>query len=167
MGFGSGALTRLKTLILEWRKGDQGIPKIANFLVLNQRQQQELKDSLIAQQGKWFFPVPETIPGKMHHGYERRVLKGGFTDEEFLNRVEQAGDDSAKINVDKKYRIGMEADYFDPTRNTNYPVRIPIHSSADGSIWVDSVFPVGLRDPNSLPSKRRKKKPRRPCTPAA
>ena len=151
-----------KELVTEWRKGESANPKISQFLILNQRQQQELKSALIKQRKSWPYSIPAIIPGKMLHGYQSRVQNGGFTDQEFLDWIERAGDDSAEINLDSKCRIGIEAVYSDSGRNMDYPVRLTIHSDAFGQVWSDSVIPVGLRDPKSRPRKRRKKGKKNP-----
>ena len=49
--------------------------------------------------GGWQHPVPELIPGKLWHGYEGRVLKDGFSLDQFIDWIRVAGGDPAIVTL--------------------------------------------------------------------
>jgi len=74
--------------------------KIWGFLKLSTQQKSDLKQKLDQMwDGGWQHPVPELIPGKLWHGYEGRVLKDGFSLDQFIDWIRVAGGDPAIVTL--------------------------------------------------------------------
>lgn len=137
---------KLGQILSEFENGATTSPKIVNAIKPTP-EQRSLMQSLLQRDYKGI-EVPEQIPYKPRHAYESRVGKDGFSVDDLKRWSESAADDSAAV-IDANGRVAFRNQYFDPSRNTSYPVRMPIRGDALGNVWVDDVIPEGIFGPKS------------------
>jgi len=142
---------KLGQILSEFENGATTNPKIFDAIKPT-AEQRSLMQSLLQRDYKGI-EVPEQIPYKPRHAYDSRVGKDGFSVDDLKRWSISAADDSASV-VDHNGRIAFRNHYFDQSRNTDYPVRMPIRGDARGNVWVDDVIPEGIFGPNSRKLKK-------------
>ena len=108
-------------------------------------QQADLQRLLI---GLWKRPdyiCPPVLPLKPDHGYNSRVMKDGFTGQQYMDWLEAGCSDAAVAGADADgYRIHLGFGPMGDYPNITYRLVVPIHSDSHGRVHVDDVIPKGL-----------------------
>lgn len=136
----------LSVLLRQYEESGAKPASISNAIDLTEPQRKALAEALAAQWGREF-PVPSSIGLKPKHGYESRVLKDGYSADDYRRWLISAAEDGATLGVDYMGRPGLLNEFVDPVRNNSYQVKMPIRSDSAGQVYADDVIPMGLKPP--------------------
>ncbi len=94
----------------------------------------------------WRKPIecPLLLDLKPHHGYASRILKDGFTAEQFAEWLAAGCSDVSEVSTDFNGRPNLILRAVSDHHAVVYDILVPIRSSAEGYVWVDDVIPKGL-----------------------
>lgn len=140
--------TAVKALALYCKQvtEESGPPKatIKGAVVLTSSQQEALT-YYVSAFWKRDLTCPRILDLKPQHGYKSRVLKDGFTGEQYAEWLAVGCSDVAEVSTDKHGRPNLIIRGVDDGRRVSYDVMVPIRSTQDGYMHVDDVIPLGLQ----------------------
>ncbi|HEY4292483.1 hypothetical protein [Luteibacter sp.] len=87
---------------------------------------------------------PIVLDLKPQHGYRSRVLKDGFTGDQYAEWLAVGCSDVAEVSADRNGRPNLIVRAVDDGRRVTYDVMVPIRSTQDGYVHIDDVIPLGL-----------------------
>jgi hypothetical protein len=141
----SGAVEALKIYIAQ--AGAAGAPHkltIRQAVILTEAQRAEIS-ALLAGVWKREMVCPLMLDLKPQHGYQSRVLKDGFTAEQYAEWLTIGCADVAEVSTDANGRPNLIVRAVVDHHSISYDVLVPIRSDAFGNVHVDDVIPRGLR----------------------
>jgi hypothetical protein len=116
---------------------------INNAVNLTPQQQLDIQKFLTA---VWDRPYicPPVLPIMPKHGYESRVLKDGFSGQEYVDWLVAGCSDAAVVDLYAGSRIFLRFGPMLDYPNVTYHLEVPIHADASGKVHIMSVVPKGL-----------------------
>ena len=125
---------------------------IRNAILLTGVQHQTLTNRLREFWGNQSYQCPFILDVKPRHGYLSRVLKDGFTPEQFAEWLVAGCSDVAEVVVDRVGRPGLIVRSVTDERAISYDILVPVRSNISGYVHVDDVIPRGLQGKKTAPS---------------
>ncbi|WP_332852155.1 hypothetical protein [Duganella sp. S19_KUP01_CR8] len=118
---------------------------ITNAVRLTPQQQETLKFLLAALWDKQDYQCPAVLPLKPNHGYQSRVLKDGYTGQQFIDWLVIGCSDAATASAATDgTRVHLGSGPMQDATSRTYNLIVPIRSDIHGSVYIDDVIPKGL-----------------------
>lgn len=154
MALAPGAVEALKIYIAQ--AAAAGKPHkltIRQAIILTEEQRSEIS-ILLAGVWKREMPCPLMLDLKPQHGFQSRVLKDGFTGEQYAEWLAIGCADVAEVSTDANGRPNLIVRAVVDHHAISYDVLVPVRSDSFGRVHIDDVIPRGLpsRQKKTVPS---------------
>jgi hypothetical protein len=90
------------------------------------------------------YPCPPVLHLSPKHGYESRVLKDGFSPEQYVEWIERGCSNDALVSTDGAGRPHLLVQNNLDFPRYKYNIVVTLRADAHGSIQIDDVIPRGL-----------------------
>lgn len=100
------------------------------------------------------YRCPKILDIKPRHGYESRVLKDGFSGEQYVEWLVAGCSDVAVVSCDGQGRPRLVVRCVQDQHPAVYDIVVPINSDAHGKVHISGMIPSGLepRQKKTAPS---------------
>lgn len=118
---------------------------INNAVALTALQQAQLQQLFINLWNRPGYICPSKLTLKPRHGYESRVIKDGFSGEQYIEWLVAGCSDNAVVASYNGSRIHLGFGPMGDYPNVTYRLEVPVRSDFHGSVYIDDVIPYGLQ----------------------